>query len=181
MAKSARAGGPSKVQDIAESWTRMRPDLVPSHYLLPIYLRRIALIVDRLDERVCRQDFGVSSSELRVLFALRRQGEPFCRRPTDLFRALLVTSGAITKQVARLVKAGMVRRLPDPSNAGGFLIQLTDKGRETADRALDYVATQSILSPQHSTLTSKERLTLQKLCEKVLTDMEASLGEDDFA
>lgn len=171
----------STAQDIVADWVKERPDLTPSHYLLQIYMLRIARVLDRLDDRISRKHHGVSSSEMRVLFALRRIGPPFAQRPTDLFRALLVTSGAITKQVSRLESAGLVQRLPDERKLGGILVQLTDKGVETADKAIEFVANQSILSPRYSKLTEEQRTSLQKLCEKVLTDMESVLGDDDLA
>src|SRR5580704_16441347 len=84
-------------KDIAKTWAKERPELDPLDYLLPIYLLRIARIVERSADQRARRSFGISSAELRVLLALRRAGGNYSRRPTDLFRALLVTSGAITK------------------------------------------------------------------------------------
>lgn len=181
MRKARFSGRRSAARDIVASWIKARPDLTPSHYIIQIYLMRIARVLDRLDDRVSRATYGVSSSDMRVLFALRRIGAPFAQRPTDLFRALLVTSGTITKQVSRLESAGLVRRLPDERKLGGILVQLTDKGVATADKAIEFIANQSILSPRHSKLTEEQRNSLQKLCEKVLTDMEAILGDDDLA
>jgi DNA-binding MarR family transcriptional regulator len=76
------------------------------------------------------------ASDVRLLLALRRSGPPYSKRPTDLFRALLVTSGAVTKQVDRLEKRRLVKRLPDQSYGGGFQVQLTDAGRKFVDKVL---------------------------------------------
>ena len=59
-----------------------------------------------------------SGADMRVLFALRRAGKPYAWRPTDLFRAHLVTSGAITKQVGRLTSLGFVERTDETGYAG---------------------------------------------------------------
>lgn len=181
MRRGKFSGRRSTAQDIVAGWKKERPDLTASHYIVQIYLMRIARVLDRLDDRVSRTTYGVSSSEMRLLFALRRKGAPFTQRPTDLFKALLVTSGAITKQVSRLESAGLVRRLPDERKLGGILVQLTEKGVATADKAIEFIANESILSPRYSKLTDEQRSTLQKLCEKVLDDMEAVLGDDDLA
>jgi len=45
---------------------------------------------------------GLNTGDLHVLLALRRLGKPYESRPTDLFRALLITSEAVAKRVARL-------------------------------------------------------------------------------
>jgi DNA-binding MarR family transcriptional regulator len=88
-----------------------------------------------------------------------------------------VTSGAITKQVDRLIAAGYVDRRPGPDKSGGFLIHLTDKGFKVADDALTALADSSIVS--HSALTAKERQTVCKLLAKMLRDLEERFCEDD--
>lgn len=162
----------SQVRDVAESWARERPDLDPRDYLYLIYVMRLGRMLERLDEQHCRRDYGISGSDMRVLFALRRAGAPFARRPTDLFRALLVTSGAMTKQVDRLAALGYVQRLPDPNDGGSFLIKLTGTGFAIADKAITALTESTVLSKDHSGLSPEERDTLRALCEKVLLDLE---------
>jgi len=159
-------------EDIATSWARERPDLDPVDYLLPIYLIRIGRIVDRVGDQKWKRTFGISGSELRVILALRRAGGEYSRRPTDLFKALLVTSGAITKTVDRLEALKLVRRRPDPDDKGGFLIFLTAKGAEVADTAMTEIASSSILSRKRVSLSRQERKLLTKLCERILKDFE---------
>ncbi len=167
------------VKDIATSWARERPDLDPVDYLLPIYLIRIGRIADRMGDHRWKKRFGVSASEIRVLFALRRSGGEYARRPTDLFRALLVTSGAITKKVERLSAAGLVKRIPDPTDRGGALVKLTPKGKKVADEALASLADESIVARGRTTLSQEKRRLLTKLCEQLLLDFEADpeIGE----
>jgi len=165
----------SHTKDIAASWARERPDLDLNDYLYLLYVMRVGRILDKLDEIQCRRQYGISGADMRVLFALRRSGEPFARRPTDLYRALLITSGAITKQVDRLEKLELVRRLPDPTNAGGFLVQATAEGVRIADTAIGALAGGTPLASAHSSLNASERRQLIKLCEKLLLDLEADL------
>lgn len=164
-------------QDIAASLKHERPDLAQADYLYLLYLQRAGRIIDAVHERHCRKDFGISSAEMRVLFALRRSGPAYALRPTELFRSLLVTSGAITKQVDRLIATGYVDRQPGPEKSGGFLIHLTQEGFDVADAALSALADSSVVS--HSTLTAKERQTLLKLSEKILLDMEARIEANE--
>jgi DNA-binding MarR family transcriptional regulator len=164
-------------KDIAKTWAKERPDLDPLDYLLPIYLLRIARIVERSADQRARRSFGISSAELRVLLALRRAGGNYSRRPTDLFRALLVTSGAITKNVDRLAAIGLVKRQPDPSDKGGFLIHLTARGKQVADKSMVDLTTSSILSRSSISLSRTGRKAMIKLLEQILLDLESSGDE----
>ena len=109
---------------------------------------------------------------MRLLLALRRGGAPFAKRPTDLFRALLVTSGAITKQVDRLARKKLVRRLPDPDYGGGFLVQLTDQGVETVDRAATVIARESFIGPAMAVLKPVERDAAEQFCLALVAALE---------
>jgi DNA-binding MarR family transcriptional regulator len=162
----------SLILDIEASWRRERPDLELSNFLLAIYLTRLGRIVDDAADRLFRKRFGISGADMRVLFALRRAGKPFMRRPTDLFRALLVTSGAITKQVDRLSKKGLVERISRENQLGG--VQLTAKGLKMADAATDLIAKQSIIEPGVKGLPKSERSTGQKFVQYILLGLEAA-------
>src|SRR5258706_12624076 len=84
---------------------------------------------------------------MRVLFALRRGGPPYVKRPTDLFKALLVTSGAMTKKVDRLATLGMVERVQDPGHLGGFLFSLAKKGFPVAHQKVQNLGKGTAISP----------------------------------
>jgi DNA-binding MarR family transcriptional regulator len=164
-------------RDIATSWANERPDLDPLDYLLHIYLIRIGRIVERAADQRSKKMFGISSAELRVLLALRRASGNYSRRPTDLFRALLVSSGAITKNVDRLAALGLVKRQPDPADKGGFLIHLTARGKLVADKSMTELVVSSILSRKKISLTRPERKAMIKFCEKILLDLEVNNDE----
>lgn len=175
----AERGGRSSshTADLAASWRRERPDIDHAELLLQIYVMRLGRIMEAAYDKMCRRAHGISGSEMRVLFALRRAGPPFARRPTDLFRALLVTSGAITKQVDRLQAAGFVERLPDPAFGGGFLIQLTDRGRAAADGAVEDLAGRSLIAAATAKLDRAELEGALRFCEHLLSTLEAE-GQD---
>src|SRR5205809_227168 len=97
------------IDEITAEWRRERPDLDLDKLLLAIYLQRLGILISSDFERFCQVQFKMRASDLRVLLALRRGGAQHSRRPTDLFRALLVTSGAVTKQVDRLEKRRLVK------------------------------------------------------------------------
>src|SRR5260370_36408236 len=114
--------GKSFIELITVQWQRERGDLDLSNFLLAIYLMRLGSVIERDFDGLCQQRYRISGSDMRVLFALRRGGPPYVKRPTDLFKALLVTSGAMTKKVDRLATLGMVERVQDPRHLGGGFI-----------------------------------------------------------
>lgn len=152
-----RSDAPSLSELITLQWQRERPDLDLQNFLLAIYFMRLGTLVDRAYDRYCQKQYGINGGDMRLMLALRRSGPPYVKRPTDLFRALLVTSGAITKKVDRLVEAGFVERSPDPSHSGGFLVHLTKKGAHVVEDAIEHLAQQSVLAPAMGRLTPEAR------------------------
>jgi DNA-binding MarR family transcriptional regulator len=167
-----RDTAPSLSELITIQWQRERDDLDLENFLLAIYFMRLGTLVDRVYDRHCQKAYGINGGDMRVMLALRRSGPPYVKRPTDLYRALLVTSGAITKKVDRLVEAGYVERMPDPSHSGGFLVHLTKKGLQVADKAVEHLANHSALAPAMSTFTAEERKRGTAFALRVLSALE---------
>jgi DNA-binding MarR family transcriptional regulator len=164
----------SHIDDITAQWRRECPDLDLSKLLLAVYLQRLGRMIDQDFERYCIKQCKMRASEVRVLLALRRIGPPYAKRPTDLFRALLVTSGAITKQVDRLEKKKLVKRLPDPSYGGGFLVQLTDRGRKIVDEVVHDLAEGSAVTPSVWDVSPQEREAVLRFCYRAISQIENS-------
>ena len=74
----------SHASEVAELLKRERPDLDPSDYLYLVYVQRVGRILETVDDRHCRTEFGISASDMRVLFALRRAGPDYALRPTRI-------------------------------------------------------------------------------------------------
>lgn len=184
-AKKANPDRPKPIShsvELAESWRRERPDLEHTELLFQIFVMRLGRMMDAAYDRMCQKAYGISGAEMRVLFALRRAGPPYTRRPTDLFKALLVTSGAITKQVDRLQAAGFVERRPDPAFGGGFLVHLTDKGRAAADQMVEALCAQSLISPATAKLGRAELERALRFLERLLQYIEVEgLNSDILA
>lgn len=159
-------------ETIALQWQREKPELDLRNFLLAIYFMRLGTMVDRAFDRMCRARYRINGGDMRVLLALRRAGHPYVRRPTDLFRALLVTSGAITKKVDRLVQAGYAERLDDPAHSGGFLVHLTRKGLKTVDEAVLVLAQESALAPATAQFSPQERDAISNYALKILAALD---------
>ncbi len=118
---------------ILKQWANERPELDSSGFAV---VGRILLLGKLLESRVTQALAPLGLSAFDVLATLRRQGAPFSLSPTQLSRATLLTSGAMTSRLDRLEEAKLVRRSPDPEDRRGVCVALTDQGRELVDRAI---------------------------------------------
>ena len=66
-----------------------------------------------------------------MLGSLLRAGAPFQRSPGQLAKRFDLTSGAMTNRLDRLEAEELIRRLPDPDDRRGVIVELTPKGRES--------------------------------------------------
>lgn len=134
-----RSSTPSRqrdaVDDILDQWKRERPDLDASP-MGPIgrLKRCTALLEERVNGGL--EPFGLTRWEFDMLATLRRSGRPFCLSPTELFSALMVTSGTMTHRLKGLESREWIRRVPNERDARSMLVQLTPKGRALIDRAV---------------------------------------------
>jgi DNA-binding MarR family transcriptional regulator len=119
-----------------EQWRRERPEIDAEGMTLIPRVMRLAHLYDREMARVSRS-FDLKPGWLDVLSALRRVGSPYRMSATTLARWVLLSSGGMTSRLDRMEEAGLVARLPDPSDRRGVLIELTPKGRKVIDAAID--------------------------------------------
>jgi MarR family transcriptional regulator, organic hydroperoxide resistance regulator len=76
--------------------------------------------------RTTAKPFGLSSTELAVMMAVAKlKPDPSVRRIAD---HLHVSASNVTADVGKLVRARLLRKLPDPDDARAIKIELTDKG-----------------------------------------------------
>ena len=138
MGKRRRQKGPAegRYDALIEVFRSERPDLDDETYRFVISLMELGRLVETFFTDLTTARFGLNVGEARLLLALRRSVPSYSQRPTDLFNALLITSGAVTKQVDRLIAKELCERRPDPLHAGGSLIHLTEAGFAVADGVL---------------------------------------------
>lgn len=133
--------GDRPVTEPVEQWHVQRPDLDLRAFRMVAAVMQLAQVLEAEFRALAQTRFGIGSGDMRILMALRRAGDAHALRPTDLFQALLVSSGAVTKQVERLEAAGYVKRVPVKTGRRRHLIALTPKGLRAADFAQEAIAT----------------------------------------
>jgi DNA-binding MarR family transcriptional regulator len=154
-----------RIDGILAQWKRERPDLdTRAMGLIGRIQRAAAALRPQLDETHARS--GLLGDTFDVLASLRRSGPPYQLTPTQLYRELLLTSGAMTNRIDRLEELGLVSRRPDPADRRGTLVRLTAKGKTLIDAATTKHVTneQRLLSP----LSEREQQQLSELLRKLL-------------
>ncbi|TDD66967.1 MarR family transcriptional regulator, partial [Actinomadura darangshiensis] len=98
-------------------------------------LSRLTRIAER-ELKALFSEFGLERGEFDVLATLRRAGSPEGMTAGMLARSSMVTSGAVTNRLDRLVAKGYVTREVDPANRRTVVVALTPTGRDLIDRAV---------------------------------------------
>ncbi len=153
---------------VLDQWHAQRPDLDVSPMAVIGRLSRLSRLVDgELRDTFARH--GLDRASFDVLATLRRSTAPHCLTPTELMRASMVTSGAITQRLDRLEARGLVTRRPSVVDGRGVVVALTDQGRALVDETLpDHLATeQRILAA----LSADERAHLAETLRVVLESL----------
>ena len=110
----------------------------------------------------------ISFNEYDVLFNLSRQADRSLRL-RDLNKHVLLTQPSVSRLVDRLVDRGLVTKGPEPSDARGTVITMTDTGFEMFRRvALDHM--RSIAQRVGTRLDTEELEQLAALCDKLRGD-----------
>ncbi|HEV7467568.1 MAG TPA: MarR family transcriptional regulator [Candidatus Dormibacteraeota bacterium] len=151
------------VARVRAQWAREAPGLDTGPMAVVARVGRAHAYMDHaLEETFARH--GLTRGTWDVLVALRRQGPPYRLSPTELYRQLMRTSGAMTHRLARLERAELIRRIPDPDDGRGLLVALTRRGRTLVDA----------VGPVHM---ANERALLQALSTEEQEQLAGLLGK----
>jgi DNA-binding MarR family transcriptional regulator len=170
----APPGEQDHVDLLIEQWAQQRPDLELGPMATIGRLGRLHALATRSIAEVFA-DHGLQIGEFDVLAALRRSGEPFIMKPTDLARVLMLSPAGMTNRVDRLEAAGWIERRNDPDDRRSSLVKLTDDGRDLVDRAVtDHVANEARLL---EALSPAERAALDRALRTLLRQFDRTPGD----
>ncbi|KZL21051.1 Multiple antibiotic resistance protein MarR [Pseudovibrio axinellae] len=120
------------VARVVRQWTKEFPEVDASPmYVLGRLLRINTQVTKTLVANFAK--FGLANGDFDVLATLRRSGEPYALRPTELSKSSMLTSGTMTSRLDKLEKLGLVCRSPNPEDRRALMIYLTDKGRNLVE------------------------------------------------
>jgi len=146
---------------VEREWPEVAAGLNPA---VPYLYRARDIAFDDLCRRLA--PFGMRPADLDVLAALRTRPAPRELTPTVLYRSLLLSSGGLTKILARLEKEGLVERPPNPDDGRSRLVRLTELG----ERRLDEIVP-GVLEHEHeflAPLSAAEQAELTRLLTKLV-------------
>lgn len=135
-------------------------------YVLQRYLER------SLAETSAR--FGLGVGEYRVLSVLSGAGPPYRMSPSRLSSSCVLSSGAMTNRLDNLERAGLVERLPDPTDRRALQVALTDAGKRLWDEMVGVQAEREALVA--STLDNAEKEQLNTLLRRLVLAFEREHG-----
>lgn len=160
------------IQKIIDQWRQERPDLDWSGFAVVGRVMSLAAILNRRISKVLAE-VDLSLWAFDVLATLRRQGPPFQLTPTELSRATMLTTGAMTNRLDRLEEAGLLKREHNRDDRRGIYVVLTNEGKDLVDRAVALrfeAAKEEVLA-----LTEDEQRSIVELLSKMIL----SLSTDD--
>lgn len=163
------------VDRLRAQWARELPDLDTSPMEILGRIYRLSNLV-RPSIEATFADFGLDRGEFDVISTLRRSGPPYRLTPTELYTSLMISSGGLTHRLARLDRAGLIRREPSPEDGRSLLVCLTEEGRGRAEAAFraDMESETKFLAD----LDPADREALRGLLRKLAISVEGSIRAD---
>ncbi len=115
-------------------------------------------------------EFGLDTAEHKALSVLAQSGPPFRSTPGRLAKRMELSSGAMTNRLDRLEGADLIRRLPDPDDRRGVVVELTEHGHDVYRSAVGAQATKEQLFA--GALTQREKTQLNALLRRLMLELE---------
>ena len=114
--------------------------------------------------------FDLTHGEYEVLATLRNRGGKHRSTPGELAKRTDLSSGAMTNRLDRLEEAGRIRRLPDPNDRRGVIVELTPEGKKVYNDAVEAQARKEALVA--AALSDAEKEQLNGLLRRLMREFE---------
>ncbi len=123
------------IRELREHQRHNWPAAYRNNHPAVLRLLRVADDYRRLSGELL-SSLSLQHGEFNVLAALKRQPYPHRVTPTALCKALLISSGGLTKLLKRLEAAGLIERPENPEDGRSQLVQLRPEGARLAEVAM---------------------------------------------
>jgi DNA-binding MarR family transcriptional regulator len=118
----------------AQNWPEA--DTVVNRMVHRLFRLRDLILEDSTKEMA---RFGLSPVEFTVLSSLRKLAPPHEMRPSELYNAMLVTSGGMTKILRNLEARMLIERIPDRDDGRSVRVRLSAAGAALIEEAMTAV------------------------------------------
>ncbi len=152
------------LDSLVSDWKKERPDLDASAMLIIGRILKLSKILEKSANAALSSN-DIYYTDLDVLATLRRSGKPYELTPKQLMQSVLITSGAMTALLDRLLKLELIYRSPDPLDGRIKRAGLTKKGIKVIDKAIEVRFQEADNSV--GMLNEKERYLLSELLKKM--------------
>jgi DNA-binding MarR family transcriptional regulator len=164
---------PARLDHVDRFLASIRDELPPD---LDLTVEGIVDRITGLSKRLKRMmeetlaEHDLTWGEWKVLGFLVHQGPPYCSSPGRLAEHLELSSGAMTNRLDQLEAAGLIRRLPDPSDRRGIQVEITQAGRKLYKQSTATAADKEALLA--SALNGREREQLNGMLRQLMIAFE---------
>jgi len=158
------------VDQLITLWSAAMPNVDTRGLSVLGRVRRIALKARVAVEPLLAQH-GIDGGGYDVLATLRAVAPPHRMRPTEIYRALGISSGGLTARLNKLEVARMIRRPAASDDKRSVFVELSPKGRGLVEQA--FRAEMAVQVQLLAGLADKEQWVLSTLLKK----LEATMGE----
>ena len=163
---TTKASAPDHVDEMLDVWAREIPDLDKLTEGIIERLHILSWNFNQSQDEVLRE-FDLDLREYALLGKLRKHGPPYRASAGRLATDLRLSSGAITNRLDRMEAAGLIRRLPDPDDRRGTLVEPTEKGHRAWDATVGLTARREAAAT--GVLSAHEKEQLHDLLRDLMT------------
>jgi DNA-binding MarR family transcriptional regulator len=167
------AAEPDQVDASLEVWARELPDLDLETEGIVERIHKLERHVDTT-MRETLDAFDLSYGEYKLMMHLRYGGPPYRGKPGKLAKRLGLSTGAMTNRLDNMERRTLIRRLDDPEDRRGVIVELTDEGKLLWDRAVAAQAEKE--SVVATALDEAERRQLNELLRRLMNAFERHHG-----
>jgi DNA-binding MarR family transcriptional regulator len=146
-----------EIDEQLDVWVREIPDL---DRLTEGIIERIGILNYNINLGMEQtlEEYELDRRSFALLGKLRRIGKPYRATAGKLAADLRLSSGALTNRLDRLEAAGLIRRLPDPNDRRGTIVEPTELGNSMWDKTVGAAARREMGYTQPLTAAQKEQL-----------------------
>ena len=146
-----------EIDEQLDVWVREIPDL---DRLTEGIIERIGILNYNINLGMDQtlEEYELDRRSFGLLGKLRRIGKPYRASAGKLAMDLRLSSGALTNRLDRMEAAGLIRRLPDPNDRRGTIVEPTELGNSLWDKTVGAAARRENGYTNELTATQKEQL-----------------------